>query len=103
MSFATTTEVACRPAIAYFPQYDALYVGLLSGELDLRAVAAELRDSVNALSPEDKLRIENNGSSEDRLLAKALRLLESASPKGRADVEAHLAEADEVLRRAERM
>ncbi len=109
MSTPIATAVVCRPAIAYFPQYDALYPGLLSGELDLRGVAAELRDSVNALSPEDKLRIETGGSSEDRLLAKALRLVESAADLELAEhpdatlVKELLTEADSILRRAERM
>jgi hypothetical protein len=88
-----STEIVSRPAIAYFPQYDAVYAGLLSGQVSIRALPSELRDVCWALSPEDHVRFEQLASREEALLLSGIRLTR----------ESQYREADDHFRRSERM
>jgi hypothetical protein len=88
-----STEIVSRPAIAYFPRYDAVYAGLLDGQVSIRALPSELRDVCWALSPEDHVRFEQVASREEASLLSGIRL-------GR---ESQHREADDHFRRSERM
>jgi hypothetical protein len=103
MSSHVAADVVSRPAVAYFARNDAVYGGLLSGHTSLRSLPSELRGVMNALAHEDLLRVETVGNTEDRMLAKGLRLFDFATTAMPADRTKTLQDADAALRRAERM
>jgi hypothetical protein len=88
-----TTEIVCRPAIAYFSQFDQVYVGLLSKQVSLRSLPSDLHGLCWGLSTNDQLRFERVAHRDESLLMGGVRLLQ----------EGRYAEADDALRRAERM
>jgi hypothetical protein len=89
----TSAEAVCRPAIAYFPQYDRIYAGLFGGDVNLRSLPVEFRSLCWGLSTDDQRRFERTASREEALLVQGVRHLQANEFR----------EALDALRRSERM